>query len=134
MKYFVSILLLLVAVSSQAQTIVVTDSPLVKGTTVVIAGKEYARGSYHNFWWGDHYRKEWTTPVRVNNFYLDTAKGGLTPTETGGGRQTKTLRVKNPKGKEYVLRSINKNFGQALPDEARGTFMSRIASDQASIG
>ncbi|MEO5563756.1 MAG: ShlB/FhaC/HecB family hemolysin secretion/activation protein, partial [Chitinophagaceae bacterium] len=40
----------------------------------------------------------------------------------------------NKKGKEYVLRSVDKNFGNALPDEARGTFMSRIAKDQASIG
>jgi hypothetical protein len=134
MKYCVVVLLFLVAGSSLAQTTVVTDSPAVKGTTVVIAGKEYKRSSYHNFFWGDHYRKEWTTAVRVNNFYLDTAKGGLTPTETGGGRQTKTLRVKNKNGKEYVLRSVNKNFGQALPDEARGTFMSNIARDQASIG
>lgn len=133
-KYCVGLCLLLVAGFSQAQTTVVTDSPSVKGTTVVIAGKEYKRSGYHNFFWGDHYRKEWTTPVRVNNFYLDTAKGGLTPTVTGGGRQTKTLRVKNKNGKEYVLRSVDKNFGQALPDEARGTFMSRIARDQASIG
>ena len=134
LKHFVVILLLSVSYSALAQTTVVKDAPLIKGTTVVIAGKEYKRSGYHNFFWGDHYRKEWTLPVRVNNFYLDTAKGGLTPTETGGGRQTKTLRLKNKLGKEYVLRSIDKNFGQALPDEARGTFMSNIARDQASIG
>ena len=134
LKYFVNIPLLSIAYSACAQTTVVNDAPVVKGTTVVIAGKEYRRSGYHNFFWGDHYRKEWTLPVRVNNFYLDTAKGGLTPTETGGGRQTKTLRLKNKSGREYVLRSIDKNFGQALPDEARGTFMSHIARDQASIG
>lgn len=134
LKYFVNILLLSVSCSAIAQTTVVKDAPVVKGTTVVIAGKEYKRSGYHDIFWGNHYRKEWTTPVRVNNFYLDTAKGGLIPTEAGGGRQTKTLRLKNKNGKEYVLRSIDKNFGQALPDEARGTFMSNIARDQASIG
>lgn len=134
MKYFVNIPFLLITSTVIAQTTRIVDAPVVKGTTVVIAGKEYKRSGYHNFFWGDHYRKEWTIPVRVNNFYLDTAKGGLTPTETGGGRQTKTLRMKDKNGKEYVLRSIDKNFGQALPDEARGTFMSNIARDQASIG
>jgi hypothetical protein len=119
---------------SKAQTTVVQDAPVIPGTTVVIPGKEYKRSAYHNFFWGKHYRKEWATAVRVNNFYLDTAKGGLTVVKEGGGRQSKTLRLKDNKGKEYVLRSINKDFGRALPEEMRGTFLSRIAKDQASIG
>jgi hypothetical protein len=119
---------------SQAQTTIVVDSPVIKGTTVVVAGKEYKRSSYHNFFWGKHYRKEWSTPVRVPNFYLDTALGGLIPYQTGGGRQSKTLRLRTKEGKEYVLRSVNKDFGRALPPEMRGTFLSQIAKDQVSIG
>jgi hypothetical protein len=119
---------------SAGQTTIVKDSALVKGTTVVIPGKEYKRSGYHNFFWGKHYREEWATPVRVPDFYLDTAAGGLTPYEKGGGRQSKTLRLRNKKGKEYVLRSVNKDFGRALPEEMRGTFLSRILKDQVSIG
>src|SRR5687767_5222015 len=117
----------------QAQTYIVNDSPFVKGTTVVIPGKEYKRSGYHNFFWGYHYRKEWNTAIRVENFYLDTAKGGLTPFQEGGGRQSKSLRLKDKLGKEYVLRSINKDFGKGLKD-MDGTFISRIAKDQVSIG
>lgn len=118
----------------QAQTTMVKDAQPVKGTTVVIPGREYQRSGYHNFFWGRHYRREWTTPVRVADFYLDTAAGGLTPYAAGGGRQSATLRLRNRQGKEYVLRSINKDFGRALPETMRGTFLSRIAKDQVSIG
>ena len=119
--------------SLHSQTVIVNDSPFIKGTTVVIPGKEYKRSGYHNFFWGEHYRKEWNTPIRVENFYLDTAIGGLTPFKEGGGRQSKSLRLKDREGKEYVLRSVNKDFGRGLKD-MEGTFISRIAKDQVSIG
>lgn len=117
----------------QSQTHVVIDSPFIKGTTVVMPGKEYIRSGYHNFFWGQHYRKEWSTAIRVENFLLDTAKGGLTPFQEGGGRQTKSLRLKNKNGKEYILRSVNKDFSRGLKN-MDGTFISRIAKDQVSIG
>lgn len=117
----------------QSQTYIVSDSPFVKGTTAVIPGREYKRSGYHNFFWGTHYRKEWNTAIRVANFYLDTANGGLTPFQEGGGRQTKSLRLKDKGGKEYVLRSVNKDFSKGLKD-MDGTFISRIAKDQVSIG
>lgn len=119
--------------TSKAQTYIVNDSPFIKGTTVVIPGREYKRSGYHNFFWGDHYRKEWYTPIRISNFHLDTAKGGLIPFQEGGGRQSKNLRLKDKKGKEYVLRSVNKDFGKGLKD-MDGTFISRIAKDQVSMG
>src|SRR5438552_1715782 len=119
---------------SSAQTTIVSDSPFVKGTTVVIPGIEFNRRGYHNFWFGKHYRKEWSTPVRVANFYLDTALGGLVPTEESGSRQSQGLRLKNNNGKEYVLRSVDKDFSRAFPDDFQGTFIARTAKDQASIG
>src|SRR5215831_2312100 len=117
----------------KAQTSVVTDSPFVKGTTVVIPGPEFKRSSYHNFWYGEHYRKEWTTPVRVKNFYLDTAAGGLVPTRENGGRQSDGLILKNSQGKEYVLRSIDKDLAKTFSEMYQGTFITRIAKDQSSI-
>src|ERR1043166_3959837 len=118
---------------SAAQTTIVSDSPFVKETTVVIPGIEFKRSSYHNFWFGKHYRKEWATPVRANNFYLDSTLGGLIPTEEGGSRQSQGLRLKNSKGKEYVLRSVDKDFGRAFPENFQGTFITHIAKDQSSI-
>ena len=99
----------------------------------VIAGKQYSRNSFHQWLWGKHYRKDWTTPVKVRTINLDTVNGGLVAYEAGGGRQTKTLRLRNAAGKEYVLRSIDKSFGKALPEIAHGTFVERIMNDQASF-
>jgi len=109
------------------------DTLMEPGYRVVVAGKQYKRNSLHQFLWGKHYRKDWTTPVKVRIINLDTVNGGLTAYEKGGGRQTKTLRLRNAAGKEYVLRSIDKSFGKALPDIYRGMFIEDIIDDQASI-
>lgn len=127
------IVLFMVCHTVRSQTFIVKDSPFIKGTTVVIPGREYKRSGWHNIFWGKHYRREWNTAFRVENFYLDTAAGGLTAFKEGGGRQSKSLRLKDKNGKEYVLRSVNKDFGRGLKD-MDGTFISRIAKDQVSIG
>lgn len=137
-KIQLSILLLPLLISapvpSFSQTVVDIDSPAVAGTTTAVAGYHYKRSGWHNLFWGKHYRREWTTTVRVNNFYLDTAMGGLTPLKESGSRQTQGLRLKSNNGKEYVLRSIDKDFGNGLGEKFKGTFMARVAKDQASIG
>ena len=115
---------------AQRTTIVDTSSPT---HAVVIAGKQYKRGSLHNILWGSHYRKEWSTPVKVKTIKIDTAFGGLKPVEKGGGRQTKTLRLEDKNGKQYVLRSINKTFTKALPEVFQGTFIESVANDQVSV-
>src|ERR1044072_8258602 len=94
------IALIFLSLNVRSQTTVVTDSPSIKGTTVVIPGLKFKKSGYHNFWLGKHYRKEWITPVRVNNFYLDTALGGLVPTEESGSRQSQGLRLKSKNAKK----------------------------------
>ncbi|HET9825753.1 MAG TPA: hypothetical protein VFP87_10470, partial [Chitinophagaceae bacterium] len=126
--------ILFISTASRSQTTVVTDSPYIKGTTVVIAGEKFKKSGYHNLFWGKHYRKEWTTPVRVNNFYLDTTLGGLKPIGESGSRQSRGLRLKASNGREYVLRSVDKDFGRAFSDSFQGTFITHVAKDQASIG
>jgi hypothetical protein len=69
---------------SQNTTVVDTSHP---SSAIIIAGKEYKMGGLGKFFWGEHYRREWTTPVKVLKLKLDTAYGGLTPVEKGGGRQ-----------------------------------------------
>ncbi len=98
----------------------------------VIAGKQYAKSNFYQWKWGRHYRKEWTTPVRVHILNMDSAGGGLTPVRRGGGNQSRTLHLEGANGKDYVFRSIDKYYGQALPDLYKGTFVERILGDQAS--
>ena len=130
----VLIVILFASKMATSQTTIVIDSPYIKGTTVVIPGEEFKKSVYHKFFWGRHYRKEWTTPVRVNNLYLDTTLGGLTPIAESGSRQSRGLRLKSSNDKEYVLRSVDKDFGRAFSDSFQGTFITRVAKDQASIG
>ena len=99
----------------------------------IVAGKQYYTSSFHQSLWGKHYRKEWNSPVSFKVVLLDTLAGGLTPYQAGGGRQSKSLRLKDSNGKEYVLRSIDKSFGKALPEIMRGTFIENILDDQVSI-
>ena len=99
----------------------------------VTAGIQYKKSSFHQWLWGKHYRPDWSKSVKVRIINLDTVDGGLTAYEKGGGRQTKTLRLRNTQGKEYVLRSIDKSFGKALPEIYHGTFIEAIINDQVSI-
>ena len=81
---------------------------------------------------GEHYRKEWACPVDFPVLDLDTEAGGLTAEKLGGGFQTKSLRLKGVGGKEYVLRSVNKDPSKALPPEFAGTIASDLLQDQIS--
>ena len=38
----------------------------------VVAGKQYNKKASYQVLWGQHYRKEWTTPVKVQVVSLDT--------------------------------------------------------------
>jgi len=98
-----------------------------------VAGEQYYRSNVHHTLWGLHYRKEWKTPAVFKVVMLDTLAGGLTPYQAGGGRQSKSLRLKDTNGREYVLRSIDKTFEGALPAEVKGSFIAAMANDQVSI-
>ena len=98
------------------------------------ASNKYDREPSYQKKWGTHYRKEWGTPVKVRIVRLDTLVGGLIPYQSGGGRQSKSLRLKDKDGREYVLRSVDKSFGKALPDIYQGTFIESIINDQVAIG
>lgn len=108
-------------------------SDTVSGSAKVIPNPYYNKANrFHRFMLGDHYRQEWATPVEVEVINFDTTAGGLTPTKLGGGMQTKSLRLKGANGKEYVLRSVNKDPSKALPPEFRGTFANDVLQDQIS--
>ncbi|WP_415327662.1 phosphoesterase [Chryseobacterium sp. MMS23-Vi53] len=59
--------------------------------------------------WGAHYRKDYTTPIKVKTALLDTLYGGLEVLRKGGGHQTNSLRLKDSSGKEYTMRNVKKS-------------------------
>ena len=98
------------------------------------ASDKYNKSQSYQKKWGKHYREEWYTPVLFKSANLDTLQGGLTPYRLGGGRQSESLFLRDANKREYVLRSIDKSFGKALPDIAQGTFIEKIVDDQVTIG
>ena len=85
-------------------------------TVRVAAGPQYNRGAVWRFFFGTHYRALWATPVTVPVLRLATAvPGGLTPVQAGGSFQSRTLRLRTTAGHQYVLRSVDKDMGAALP-------------------
>jgi hypothetical protein len=124
--------ILVVPVPAFPQNPVHIDSLGYPGRVTVIAGPQYKKSSFHQWLWGKHYRNDWITPVQLGVIRLDTIYGGLIPYEQGGGRQSKTLRLQDANKKEYVLRSIDKTYGKALPEILRGGFIERIINDQVS--
>lgn len=69
--------------------------------------------SFINFW-GEHYRKYYGTKVNASTVNLDTLFGGLTPVRKGGGNQSRSLRLQNNKGQEFVMRALHKSATQYL--------------------
>lgn len=99
-------------------------------TREVAAGPHYRAGALKRALLGRSYRELWTTPATVPVLNLRTFAGGLTPTETGGGNQTLSLRFEGADGKEYAFRSVDKDPGRG-EGGARG-IAGAVLKDQVS--
>lgn len=98
----------------------------------VAPGKQYKAGWMHRLFFGAHWRKLWTTPVKVEVLDLGNFAGGLTVVKRGGGEQTKSLRFKGNDGKYWKFRSINKDPRKALPPVFQDTIVHTVLQDQIS--
>jgi UDP-2,3-diacylglucosamine pyrophosphatase LpxH len=97
------------------------------------AGKRYNKASGLKRWLlGPTYRKVWAAEVPFRVLQLTKEQGGLTIVQRGGGKQTKSLRLQDKTGKQWVIRSIDKNPVSAVPEALRETFALDIVQDQIS--
>ncbi|WP_303318265.1 metallophosphoesterase [Flavivirga abyssicola] len=80
----------------------------------VYSEEETTKGGAYKMFWGKRYRDEFSTKVKAPTVRLDTLFGGLTPVRKGGGHQSKSLRLKDAKGREYVMRALRKNAIQYI--------------------
>ena len=100
--------------------------------TQIVANPDYQAKSLKRTFLGEHYRQSWTAPVIVPVLNLDDVKGGLTPYQVGGGRQTKSLKMLSDNGEEYVFRSVDKDPSKALSYDLRETLISLAIQDQTT--
>ena len=104
-----------------------------KDSVVISASDKYKLFSgFKNIFLGSNYRKEWSTPVTLRVFNIRKEKGGLTIESLGGGKQTKSLKLKDKEGNEWVLRSVDKDPEKALPPNLRNTVAQGIVEDVIS--
>ena len=81
---------------------------------------------------GNNYRKVWGQPVKLKVFRLNEEHGGFKIKSMGGGKQTKSLTLEDKDGKEWALRTVEKDPEQALPENLRNTMASEIVQDMIS--
>lgn len=87
---------------------------LQKKKASIYTKEEITKSKTYRFLWGERYRKYFGTEVKAPTVNLDTLFGGLKPVRKGGGHQSKSLRLKDKKGREYVMRALRKNAVQYL--------------------
>ncbi|WP_426058687.1 metallophosphoesterase [Hymenobacter sp. B1770] len=120
------------------QDVVVQPLPLARPdfrdstVTVAINPAYNQHGRVHNWLLGKHYRQEWATPVKLPVLDLATAKGGLVPYKTGGGKQTASLKLRNEAGHNFSLRGIDKDPAAVLPESLRNGLAKDVLQDQIS--
>jgi hypothetical protein len=97
----------------------------------VAAGSRYqSRDPLKKFILGSNYRKVWATPTTLPVF--DLRSSGMTITELGGGMQTRSLRLVDKDSIEWVLRTVDKNVEEAIPERIRKRFVVKVVQDLVS--
>ncbi|WP_439128423.1 metallophosphoesterase [Polaribacter sp.] len=83
-------------------------------SATIYTPEESTKSNFYNLLWGKRYREYFGKKVLAPTVNIDTLFGGLTPVRKGGGNQSKSLRLEDKDGKEYVMRALRKNAEQYL--------------------
>lgn len=119
------IVLLWIGSDLHAQSIQTKDS-----IEIAIAPEYMDVRPSHLTWFGENYRQLWATPVKMRIFRLGQEKGGMKILKQGGGQQTRSLRLQDSLGNQWVLRTVDKDPEFALPENLRETVAKTIVQDQ----
>ena len=100
-------------------------------STISVAANASLKGSgIGRLFVGKNYRREWTQPVKAPVLKLQQL--GLTPEKEGGGKETKSLHVKNDSGGAWALRSVRKFPEKVIPDIIKHTLGEKIVEADIS--
>ena len=124
-KNFLILTLVLLTFHAEAQTPIVGDS-----VQIAVAPEYLDVRKSHLTWFGENHRELWATPVKMRIFRLDQERGGMKILKRGGGQQTRSLRLEDSLGKQWVLRTVDKDPEFALPENLRETVAKIIVQDQ----
>lgn len=104
------------------------------GDSVVISASDKFKNwsGFKSVLLGDNYQAIWSEPVTFKVLNIRKEKGGLKVKSLGGGKQTKSLKLIDRNGKEWALRTVEKDPSKALPMNLRGTIAENIVSNMIS--
>jgi len=75
---------------------------------------EVDKSGFYKFLWGERFAKDYATTIKAKTVNLDTIFGGVVPVRKGGGTQSKSLRLEDRQGRQYVMRALRKQSTQFL--------------------
>ena len=101
-------------------------------TVMVTPHGRYPAGPFHRWVLGNGHRELWATPVPARVLDLESFAGGLTPLQTGGGQQTRSLRLQGADGVVYNFRSIDKDAARTLDPILQLSLAADILQDQVA--
>lgn len=113
---------------------IIPDIDYSDSTKVTAANPEYDEKSrLFEFFIGKHNRKFWSVEHEFDVFDISKTEGGLTPVRSGGKGQSVTVHLERDDGRDYVLRSVDKEAGRVWDENLRKTIALDLAQDQFSI-
>ncbi len=114
-------------IESGEKEIILPDSITIEGISNI-----YSTGKFKKVMTGGNYRKEWAQKITVEVFDIGKEKGGLKILQRGGGQQTRSLRLEDKTGKQYVLRSVEKYVEKAMSGIFKNTMAQAVVQDKIS--
>ncbi|WP_200978712.1 BamA/TamA family outer membrane protein [Echinicola sp. 20G] len=117
--------------SGQQQEVIQAKLPF-RDSVKAAVSQQYFAGPEEEKFYGKNYRNEWGQPIWFRTFDLKKERGGMEIVKRGGGMQTRSLRLADSTGREYVLRSVDKFPEAAIPAVLRNTVAKDIVQDQIS--
>lgn len=108
-------------------------NPSIDSITIAASSKFPVVKGLKKMFMGQNYRPEWSEPVKMRIFRINTELGGFKIDHLGGGNQTRSLHLKNKQtGREWVLRTVDKNPDGAVPVDFQGTIAESLLIEMAS--
>ena len=91
--------------------------------------QDFSKSKVGEFLLGKHYRDVYKEPLEIPVLHLDTFHNGVTPVKMGGGFQTNSLRLQTKSGKQYTMRSVDKDATRTVPYQFIGSFVPSLLKD-----
>lgn len=95
-------------------------------------GSVFKAGKVKMALFGKNYRQEWLVRVNVRVFGFNSDGEGYSILQRGGGDQTTSFRLADHEGREWVLRSLDKEVSEVIPQNIRIGMAEDVVRDQMS--